>query len=429
MAYHVSTMSEEDPSSSPRSPLAVHQGRRIALPGLATAHSHAFQRILRGRTHRSRGNDDSFWSWRGLMYDLASRLTPEHVFHISRLAFTELAMAGYSAVGEFHYLHHGPDGEPYEDRIEMADAVVRAAREAGLRITLLRVIYERGGHELPAEGAQLRFSDSEIDDVFADIESLTERYANDPYVHVGLAPHSVRAVTRDWIAEAANFAKERDLPFHMHVAEQPREIEECLAEYGRRPVELLADIGALSQRFVAVHATHLTDTEVKLLGDAQAYACICRTTERDLGDGLVSSAALHQAGVRLCTGVDSHAIADPFEEARAIELDDRTRTGGRNVVGDGRLLLDFASRRGYEAIGFDTAWSEDEVTLEPYDASILGAPEDALEDAIIFGATTRAVRDVQVGPTTVLRAGGHAFVDIFSEPYIRTVRELLGFSG
>lgn len=422
-------MSQESLSEKSPAPRAIHQGRRIALPGLASAHSHAFQRLLRGRTQRPSEGADSFWSWRGLMYDLASRLNPEQVFHISRLAFTELAMAGYCAVGEFHYLHHDIDGSPYEDRIAMSDAVIRAAREAGLRITLLRVVYERGGAGKELEGAQKRFSDPDIEEAFKDVEAIQERFANDAYVRVGLAPHSVRAVSREWIQQAAAFTQERELPLHMHVAEQPREIEECLAEHGMRPVELLADLGVLNERFVAVHATHLIPEEVHKLGEANAFACICRTTERDLGDGLAHSGELHEAGVRLCTGVDSHAIADPFEEARAIELDDRSRTGARHRVGDGRLLLDMASRRGYEAIGFADAWQQDEVTLEPYDASILGAPESALEDAIIFGATPRAVRDVQVGPTTVLRAGGHPFIDIFSEPYLRTARDLLGFDG
>jgi formiminoglutamate deiminase len=363
------------------------------------------------------------------MYDLAGRVNPEQMFAIARLAFAELALAGYTAVGEFHYLHHGPDGTPYDDRIAMSDAVVRAAREAGLRITLLRVLYQRGGYEKPAEGAQLRYCDEDIESAFEDVQSLRERFATDSYVRVGLAAHSVRAVSADWIKEAAAFTAAEELPFHMHVAEQPREIEECLAEHKRRPVELLDELGALSDRFVAVHATHLSDHEIAKLGAAHAFACICRTTERDLGDGLPRAADLRAAGVRLCTGVDSHAIADAFEEARAVELDDRTRTLQRQVVGDGRFLLDVASRQGYAAIGLKDEWSTDEVALEPYDASIIGAPESSLEDAIIFGASPRAVRDVSVGPTTVVRAGGHPFIDIFSEAYLRTARDLLGFEG
>ena len=407
-------------------PMATHQGRRIALPGLATAHSHAFQRLLRGRTHATPEQPGSFWSWRGLMYQLAEQINPEQIFAISRFAFTELALAGYTAVGEFHYVHHGPEGTPYEDRIAMSDAVVRAAREAGLRITLLRVLYQRGGYDQAPEGAQRRYCDDKIEDAFEDIEALRERFAGDSYVKVGLAAHSVRAVSAEWIKQAAEFTREHKMPFHMHVSEQPREIDECLAEHQRRPVELLDELGALSDRFVAVHATHLEEHEIQKLGAARSFACLCRTTERDLGDGLPQAAALRAAGVRLCTGVDSHAIADAFEEARAIELDERTRTLGRQVVGDGSYLLDVASRLGYQAIGFDEEWENDEVALEPHDPSIIGVSENSLEDAIIFGGSPRAVRDVSVGPTTVVRAGGHPFVDIFSETYIRVARELLG---
>ncbi len=302
----------------------------IRLPALATAHSHAFQRALRGRAQRpmAPGVDD-FWSWRDAMYELASSLTPESIHAVSLVAFRELARAGVRTVGEFHYVHHQPDGTPYDDRTVLADAVIRAAREAKLRIALLRVAYHRAGPDLEAQAGQRRFCDPEVDDVLRDVDVLRARYAGDPDVVVGVAPHSVRAVPTTWLAPLAAHAARHGMPLHMHVAEQAREVEQCVAETGRRPVELLADNGVLSERFVAVHATNLAPHEARLLGGARAFACLCPTTERDLGDGLPDTGALASAGVRLCTGVDSHVLVDPIEDLRALETHERLRTRTR----------------------------------------------------------------------------------------------------
>ncbi len=302
----------------------------LRLPALTTAHSHAFQRALRGRAQRpvSSGPSD-FWTWRDAMYELASSLTPESIHAISLVAFRELARAGVRTVGEFHYVHHQPDGTPYDDRTVLADAVIRAAREANLRIALLRVAYHRAGPGCAAEAGQRRFCDPEVDDVLRDVDTLRSRYAGDPDVVVGLAPHSVRAVPPAWLAPLSAYALDRGIPLHMHVAEQTREVDECIAETGRRPLELLADNGVLSERFVAVHATHLAPHEARLLGGARGFACLCPTTERDLGDGLADVSALVSAGVRLCTGVDSHVLVDPIEDLRALETHERLRTRSR----------------------------------------------------------------------------------------------------
>ncbi|MBX3275173.1 MAG: formimidoylglutamate deiminase [Sandaracinaceae bacterium] len=363
----------------------------MLLPGLATAHSHAFQRALRGRAQRARG---SFWSWRGLMYELASRVSPDDVHALSRFAFAELARAGVTAVGEFHYLHHQPDGTPYAERTALADAVIRAALEVGLRIALLRVIYERPGHGRAPEGAQRRFVDASLDDALGDVEALAARWSGEPRVRVGVAPHSVRAVTLPSIVEAARFAEARAMPLHMHVSEQRREIHECLAEHGARPVRLLADAGVLGPRFVAVHATHLAADEVRALGGS--FACLCRTTERDLGDGLPPTRELVRAGARLCFGVDSHASSDPFEEMRAAELDERSRTERRALL-EAPVLLEAASAGGYAAIGMAGLEREDEVALDARDDALAGARDATLDDAVVFGAGPRAVRSVCVG--------------------------------
>lgn len=378
-------------------------GERLVMPGLATAHSHAFQRALRGRTQR--GGGGSFWSWRGLMYSFAERLDPESIYAISRFAYVELAKAGVTAVGEFHYVHHQPDGTPYDDRTELAQAVVRAALDAGLRISLLRVLYARPGLGREPEGAQRRFCDARVEDALADAEALAKRYADESRVSVGLAPHSVRAVPRPWLEEAARFAQERGMPLHAHVGEQRREVWECLAEHGVRPIELLAEAGALDPRFVGVHATHLSDAEVRALGDSGARVCLCRTTERDLGDGLPRTRDLVRAGVPLCFGVDSHAISDPFEEARAAELDERLRLEKRGVALEAPALLEASAAGGYAAIGLEA--DGDEVVLDATATPLVGLTDDTLEDAVIFAATPACVREVTVAGAAVVRDGVH----------------------
>lgn len=349
-------------------------GRWLELPALATAHSHAFQRAMRGAAQRSSGaggppGGDDFWSWRGAMYRAALALDPESIEAVSRVAFRELYVAGVRTVGEFHYVHHQPDGTPYDDRTILSDAVVRAAKAEGLRIALLRVAYHRAGPGREAEPAQRRFCDPDVDAVIGDVEALRKKYAGDADVVVGVAPHSVRAVPPSWLRDLSAYAERHELPFHMHVAEQPREIEECVAETGKRPVELLADLGVLSPRFVAVHATHLSPHEAALLGEAQAFACICPTTEADLGDGIPDLVALRASGVRLCTGVDSHVVSDPIGELRALETLARLRTGRR---------VTFAPKSGTPA---EQLWRE---------GSTLGALASGFRDA---GGTIRISRD------------------------------------
>jgi formiminoglutamate deiminase len=368
----------------------------FTLPALATAHSHAFQFAMRGAAQRRGGDpNDSFWTWRGEMYRVANALTPESIHEISRAAYRELARAGVRTVGEFHYVHHQPDGTPYAQRTILADAVVAAAKAEGLRIALLRVAYHRAGPGRDPEPGQRRFCDARVDDVLRDVDDLRARYHGDPDVRVGVAPHSVRAVPPGWLGPIARYAEEHALMLHMHVAEQPREIEECLAETHKRPVELLADAGVLSERFVAVHATHLTAHEAKLLGDARAFACICATTERDLGDGLPDVTSLRAAGARLCTGVDSHVITDPIEELRALETHERLRTGKRVTWQPERgslaeQLWREGSALGAEACGFaDTGGA---IAIDRAHPSIAHVADDRLLDAIVFSAGPAVVR-------------------------------------
>jgi formiminoglutamate deiminase len=344
---------------------------------------------MRGTVQRAAkvGRGD-FWSWRDEMFHAASALTPESIAKTSRVAFDELARAGVRTVGEFHYIHHQADGTPYDDRTLLSDIVIEAAKAAGLRIALLRVAYHRAGPWRDAEPGQRRFCDPSVDDVLRDVEQLCVKYNNDPDVRIGVAPHSVRAVPPEWIPVLAKEAAKRALPFHMHVAEQQREVDECIAETGKRPVELIAESGAISGRFVAVHATQLLPHEAELLGRAHAFACVCATTERDLGDGLPDLTSLRSSGTRLCIGIDSHVITDPFDDMRALETHERLRIRKRITftpsggISPAEQLWKEGSLEGANACGFSNAGGE---LVIPRDHPTLAlVEEDDLLDAIVF---------------------------------------------
>jgi formiminoglutamate deiminase len=360
---------------------------------------------MRGTSQRrvvtASGEPDTFWSWRGEMYRAANALTPESIAKVARVAFRELARAGVRTVGEFHYVHHQPDGTPYDDRTILSDAMIHAAKAEGLRVALLRVAYHRAGPGRPAEPEQRRFCDPTVDRVLRDLDALRAKYAGDPDVIIGVAPHSVRAVPPEWLGVIAAYAEAHGMMVHMHVAEQRREIEECVAETGKRPIELLADEGILSPRFVAVHATHLAPHEAKLLGAQRAFACICATTERDLGDGLPDVTALRTAGARLCTGVDSHVITDPIEELRSLETHERLRTETRVTwaPSGGATLAETLWREGSietaAACGFADAGGQ--VVIDRDHPSLALVEEGNLLDAIVFSGGASLVSRVEAG--------------------------------
>ena len=394
------------------------------MPGLATAHSHAFQRALRGRTQRRATRAGTFWGWRDEMYRLVEKLRPDDLYAIARFAYTELAMSGVTAVGEFHYVHHGPGGHPYADRTELADSAIRAARDVGIRICLIRTAYLRAGYRRSAVPAQERFIDPSIDEVLRDLDVLRSRYADDPNVTVAVAAHSIRAVPLPDIRVLSTYAEEHELPFHMHVCEQRTELAACRSEYGTTPVALLANEGILSSRFVAVHATHLDEGEIEALGNNGCLVCICRTTERDLGDGLPSTSKLLQAGARLCVGVDSHACENAFEEIRAVELDERSRQEKRHAASEAPVLLDAATRLGYAACGLGKSWLDDHVHLDPDDPSIAAMDPDHASDAILFGATPRAVKSVSVAGKQIVAEGRHAQYDKTLDLYRKSLKNM-----
>ena len=300
---------------------------RAVLPGLVNGHSHAFQRVIRGRTELRSAARDSFWTWREMMYNATARLSPEDIYDASRMAFLEMILGGITAVGEFHYIHRTPRGALYDDPNLIAKEVVRAARSAGLRIALLRVAYARSGYRVPPDGRQARFIEPDAEVFLRHVVNLEgELKALDssatesvPVAWAGVAPHSVRAVPLDYLREVVAFADERQLPVHMHLAEQPAEVSACRQEYGQTPVALLAGNNLLSPRFTAVHAIHITAEEARLLADARARVCACPTTERNLGDGIVPADILFKENVAVSLGTDSHAQIDILEDARELE--------------------------------------------------------------------------------------------------------------
>jgi formimidoylglutamate deiminase len=410
------------------------RGRAI-LPGLVNAHSHAFQRLLRGRTeYVAQGRaEDTFWSWRERMYQAANALSPEDLFVASRHAFLEMALSGVTTVGEFHYLHHNPDGAPYADPHELARQVIHAARAVGLRIALLRVGYARAGHGLPENPRQRRFIDKSADAFLAAASSLKEAVGKEPCVSVGLAPHSVRAVPRDWLAAVATHRG----VVHIHVAEQPREIEACLAEHGKRPVQLLADVGLLRAGFTAVHAIHLEPAEVSLLGQAGAYVCACPSTEQSLGDGVVPADQLLAAGAHVCLGSDSEVTVDLLEEARQLEGNLRLvrqrravlDPGGGHLDGLARRVFESATREGARSLGLDTGELKvgrpaDFFTVDLHHPSLAGSGKDALLPALVFGADARLVREVSVAGNLIVQNGLHPLSEDSSRDFASLSRRL-----
>ena len=394
-------------------PDAIRLKGRAMLPGMVNAHSHAFQRVIRGRTeHRSQHTTDSFWTWREQMYAAANTLEPDEIYNVSRLAFLEMALTGITAVGEFHYIHHSPDGSPYSDPNLLEREVIRAARDVGVRIALLRVAYARAGYQTEPNPQQIRFIEDSPDLYLKNLQQLLD--INDDMAWIGVAPHSVRAAPLEYLKTIVAFANEHELPVHMHVAEQPAEVSACIAEYGRSPVALLETEGLLSKRFTAVHAIHVTPKAIAALARNGAFVCACPTTERNLGDGVVPVDAYFDAGVRVSLGTDSQIQIDLLEDAREIEYHLRLQKMTRNVLAPmlAERLFDCATINGAASIGFEggriaPGAPADFFTVDLNDLSIAGASVDDLLTNIVFSLARTAVRDVVVGGKRIVEDGNH----------------------
>jgi formimidoylglutamate deiminase len=302
---------------------------------MVNAHSHAFQRALRGRAERLVSSRDDFWSWRETMFELAAGLDPDGLHALSAETFREMREAGYGIVGEFHYLHHQPDGRPYADPNELAKAVAGAARDAGLDIVLLPAAYARAGWDggdLEPQGAQRRFADPSVDAYLARVEELRSWADVQDGVAVGLAAHSVRAVPRPWLEAIAAYAQHHDLVLHVHAAEQRRELREAQAEHGASPIALLEAAGFLRGRCAVVHAVHVEADDVARLGAAGATVVSCPSTEANLGDGHPRALALAKAGARIAIGSDQNLVIDPLAEARELEGEARREGQTRHAL-------------------------------------------------------------------------------------------------
>lgn len=394
-------------------PVAAVRLRGLTLSGLVNGHSHAFHRGLRGRTHSGTG---TFWTWRDQMYALADRLDPDSYRALATAAYAEMVLAGFSTVGEFHYLHHGPDGVPYADANEMSRVLVEAAAIAGIRITLLDTCYLQAGLDPNAElnPIQRRFSDGTAHG-WAQRVGLSA--IGSPTAKLGAAIHSVRAVPLTAISDVAGWAAARRAPLHAHVSEQLAENEQCRAAHGATPTELLHREGALGEQFTAVHATHLSSNDRALYATSGATCCICPTTERDLADGIGPTVAFRLDDVPMAIGSDSHAVIDPFEEIRAIEMNQRlaTLTRGNHQPGE---LLAMATSAGARSLGWLDAGHiavgalADLTTVSLDSPRLAGTDPEHAMAAVVFSATSADVHHVMVGGRVIVSGGAHQLVDV-----------------
>jgi formimidoylglutamate deiminase len=392
--------------------------RRALLPGFVNAHSHSFQRLIRGRSESRTVSGKDFWSWRGTMYHSAAQLSPEDVYDVARMAFLEMLLAGTTAVGEFHYLHANTNGRPYDDSNLLSNQVIAAARSVGIRIVLLRTAYLRSGYELPPDPGQIRFFESRAD-FLRNMETLVAEYPESiPAVSFGVAPHSIRAVPLSDLIEIAAWANDRRLPLHMHVAEQVAENAACLREYGCTPIELLSKHSILNERFTAVHAIHIQTDEIAQLAQARATICSCPTTERNLGDGIFAADQVMRAGIPVALGSDTQAQIDPLEDARELDYHLRLQVQQRALLDqiDGgpiaERLFSCATRSGAHALGlpsgeFLEGSLADAFTIDLDDISIAGHSPESLLPMLVFAMDRTAIRDVLVGGKWVVRERQH----------------------
>ena len=408
------------------------------IPGMPNLHSHAFQRAMAGLTE-ARGRDgDSFWTWRTQMYAFVERIDPEQARDIAAQAYVEMLRAGYTTVGEFHYLHHRPDGSPYASPSEMSDAIIDAARETGLAITHLPVLYTSNGFggAAPAEGQRRFVHDG---DAFARlVETLVERYREEPLVRIGIAPHSLRAVTREQLRDACDAIARLDFaaPIHIHIAEQTREVEECIAWCGRRPVDWLLDAIDVDRRWCLVHATHVDERECRRLAESESVVGLCPTTEANLGDGLFPVENFLAAGGALGIGSDSNVSLSVIEELRLLEYGQRLAHRRRAILAGnaspsvGRTLYDLSTAGGAQALAqpvgaLETGLRADLVVLDGSSPALAAKTGDALLDAWVFAGDRATVKDVMVAGSWRIRDGRHAREDAVFDRYRSALAGLL----
>lgn len=379
-------------------PVDHHRLEGLVFPGFANSHSHAFHRALRGRT----STQMDFWAWRDAMYRVADGLDPDSYFELATRVYREMALAGFTAVGEFHYLHHGPGGTPYSNPNAMAEALRHAAAGAGIRLTLLDTCYLEGGIGIELSPTQQRFADGSV-------EAWSQRrrlLTGDANTRIGAAIHSVRAVNPDGLALVADEAE--GLPLHVHLSEQRGENEAVQAAFGLSPTQLLQRAGALSSLTTAIHAIHLSPQDREILVGAGAAVCACPTTEADLGDGIGPFSSLARSGVPLAVGTDQHVRIDPFEEVRRLEMDQRLALGDRGYFSSADLV-EILSENGYRAIG----WGEGGRIAPGSFCDLVAVRTDTVRTAdvdpssLIWLAGPGDISEVVAGGRSIVREGTH----------------------
>ncbi len=395
---------------------------KALLPGFVNVHSHSFQRLIRGKSESRFVSGRDFWSWRGTMYHAASQLGPHDVYDVARMAFLEMALAGTTTVGEFHYLHNAPDGRPYDDPNLLSKQVIAAAQSIGIRIVLLRTAYLRSGHNLPRDPGQIRFFES-TNAFLENIGALVQHYSSSSSeVRFGVAPHSIRAVALSDLKEIAAWTRDNNLPLHMHVSEQIAENTACLGEYGLTPVALLNRERLLGPDFTAVHAIHLSSDEIAMFAAANSTICSCPTTERNLGDGIFAADHVMAAGIRVALGSDSQAQIDPLEDARELDYHLRLQQQERAMLDQiagktlATALFECATVQGASALalpggGLTPGSFADFFTVDLNDVSIAGHSAEDLLPMIVFSLNRSAIRDVVVNGRYVLRDQKHVYQD------------------
>lgn len=424
----------------------------VLFPGFVNSHSHAFQRLIRGRTASVPAHDRSadFWSWRTAMYQVAGALSPEALEQVSAMTYLEMLKAGITSVAEFHYVHHQADGTPYADPTELSQRVVAAAQEAGVRMTLLPVAYHQAGFGRPILPEQRRFQARTLDQFLQQLEQTRTWIPQEqPSLAFGVAAHSVRAVPESWLLPLRDYAQAHRLPLHIHAAEQVPELEQCLAATGMTPVRLLAHHGFLTDRTVLVHATHLDASELDAIAQAGSSVSVCPTTERDLGDGILNGDGLLQRGVRMSLGSDSHVQIDMFAEMRCLEGHERLRLRKRNVLiepprfpgeGESELasawsvvpgLWRSATERGAPDVGlpvgrFAPGLLADGFTV-PLDHLVLeGATLSEIPALLLASGHPGCVRDVFVGGQWVVEGGVHRQEGSIRRAYRQVAQRIFG---
>jgi len=429
----ISAVAEAQASSAQ----SVFFPRRALLPGFVNVHSHAFQRLIRGKSESRATSGKDFWSWRGTMYHAAAQLTPQDVYDVARMAFLEMAHAGITTVGEFHYLHNAPGGQPYDDPNLLGKQVIAAAQSVGIRIALLRSAYFRSGYEVPPDPGQIRFFENRKN-FLANTEALVAAYQGEEnYVQIGVAPHSIRAVPLNDMREIFARANAKHLPVHMHISEQVAENKACQAEYGSTPITLLAKEKLLTSALTAVHATHTTDEEIHMMADAGAVICACPTTERNLGDGILSADKVMRAGVPIALGSDSQAQIDPLEDARQLDYHLRLSHQERAVLDqiDGQplaqRLFNSATINGARSLGVTAGeltnnTYADFFTVDLDHPSIAGNSPENLLPILIFGLPSSAICDVAVNGRLIIRDGRHELEDEIVARYKEVYRKVWG---